>query len=412
MKRRVVITGMGVVSPIGNNVSEMWEGIKAGRCGIDFITLFDTSDFKVKIAGEVKNLDIEQRLDKRAAKRMDRFSQFASIAALEAFQNSGLEGSGFDSTRFGVIISSGIGGLSTIENEHTKAIQKGFDRISPFFIPMNIANLAAGNIAISLGAKGMCSCVVTACAGGTSALGDAFRHISDGYADIVMAGGAEAAITPLGIGGFTSMRALCESNMPDRASIPFDLERSGFVMGEGAGMILFEEYEHALRRGANIIGEILGYGATCDAYHMTAPCPGGAGAAAAMRQAIDNAKVEPGQIGYINAHGTSTPLNDSIETAAVKAAFGDAAKTVAISSTKSMTGHMLGASGAVEAVITVKAISEGFIPPTINYLVKDPECDLDIVPNKGRECAIKYAMSNSFGFGGHNASLVFGAFDA
>lgn len=411
MKRRVVVTGLGAVTPIGNTVDEMWASVKTGKCGIDNITLFDTSDMKVKIAAEVKNLDVDSRLDKRAAKRMDRFSQFAVIAAREAFENAGVANDEIDAERFGVIISSGIGGLSTIEKEHLRAIEKGFDRISPFFIPMNIANLAAGHIAIDLGAKGMCSCVVTACAGGTNAVGDAFRHIRDGYAEMVIAGGAEAAITPLGIGGFTSMRALCESNQPNRASIPFDAERSGFVMGEGAGMLLLEEYEHARRRGANILGEIVGYGTSCDAYHMTAPCPGGAGAAAAMKHAMDDSKTEPTEIGYINTHGTSTPLNDSIETAAIKSAFGDAAHTVAISSTKSMTGHMLGASGAVEAVISVMAVKNSFLPPTINYRVADPECDLDIVPNKGRTCKIKYAMSNSLGFGGHNASLVFSAFD-
>lgn len=411
MKRRVVVTGLGAVTPIGNTVDEMWASVKTGKCGIDNITLFDTSDMKVKIAAEVKNLDIDSRLDKRTAKRMDRFSQFAVIAAREAFENAGLASEKIDAERFGVIISSGIGGLSTIEKEHLRAIEKGFDRISPFFIPMNIANLAAGHIAIDLGAKGMCSCVVTACAGGTNAVGDAFRHIRDGYAELVMAGGAEAAITPLGIGGFTSMRALCESNLPNRASIPFDAERSGFVMGEGAGMLLLEEYEHARARGANILGEILGYGTSCDAYHITAPCPDGTGAAAAMKHAMEDAKTDPKEIGYINTHGTSTPLNDSIETAAIKSALGDAARTVAISSTKSMTGHMLGASGAVEAVITVMAVKNGFLPPTINYLVPDPECDLDIVPNKGRACKIKCAMSNSLGFGGHNASIVFGAFD-
>ena len=406
MKRRVAVTGLGAITPIGNTVDEMWAGVKAGRCGIDLIKAFDTADFKVKIAAEVK-ADIEERMDKRAAKRMDRFSQFAIIAAKEAYKNAGLEDAEFDRSRFGVIISSGIGGLATIEREHTRAAEKGFDRISPFFVPMNIVNLAAGNVAIEVGAHGMCSCVVTACAGGTNAIGDAFRHIRDGYAEIMLAGGAEAAITPLGIGGFTSMKALCENNDPSRSSIPFDSERSGFVMGEGAGMLMLEEYGHAKARGANIIGEVVGYGASCDAHHITAPCPDGTGAAAAMRQAMDDAGITPDKIGYINAHGTSTPLNDSIETAAVKLAFGETAKALAMSSTKSMTGHMLGASGAVEAVITVMAVAEGYLPPTINYKIPDPECDLDIVPNNGRACDIGYAMSNSLGFGGHNASILF-----
>jgi 3-oxoacyl-[acyl-carrier-protein] synthase II len=410
MKRRVVITGMGAITPVGNTTQQTWEGIKAGKCGIDFITSFDTADFKVKIAAEVKKFNAEQYIDKRAAKRMDRFTQFAVIAAKEAYKNSDLENAEFDRSRFGVIISSGIGGLSTIENEHSKALEKGFNRVSPFFVPMNIANLAAGHVAIELNAKGSCSCVVTACAGGTNAIGEAFRHIRDGYAEVMIAGGAEASVTPLGIAGFSSMRALCESNDPNRSSIPFDAERSGFVMGEGAGIMVLEEYNHALARGAKIIGEVVGYGATCDAHHITAPCPDGAGAAAAMEQAINDAKITPDLIQYINAHGTSTPLNDSIETVAVKKAFGKHADKIAISSTKSMTGHMLGASGAVEAVITAKALEEGFLPPTINYKNPDPECDLDIVPNCGRRYEMEYAMSNSLGFGGHNASLVFRKF--
>jgi len=410
MKRRVVVTGLGAVTPVGNTVKDMWDNIKQGKCGIDFITAFDTTDFKVKIAAEVKGFNPEERIDKRAAKRMDRFTQFAVAAAKEAFKNAGLENADFDRSRFGVLISSGIGGLATIESEHKKALERGFDRVSPFFVPMNIANLAAGHVAIELGAKGSCSCVVTACAGGTNAIGEAFRHIRDGYAEIVVAGGAEASITPLGIAGFSSMKALCESNDPARSSIPFDAERSGFVMGEGAGILILEEYNHAVARGANIIAEIVGYGATCDSYHITAPCPDGAGAAAAMEQAIKDAGISPGNIQYINAHGTSTPLNDAIETAAVKKAFGGHANNLAISSTKSMTGHMLGASGAVEAVITVMAVAEGFLPPTINYKCPDPECDLDIVPNHGRECEVKYAMSNSLGFGGHNASVIFRKF--
>ena len=288
-----------------------------------------------------------------------------------------------------------------------RGLEKGFDRVSPFFVPMNITNLAAGNVAIELGAKGMCSCVVTACAGGTNAIGDAFRQIRDGYLDVIAAGGTESSITPLGVGGFTSMKALCTKEDPARGSIPFDAERSGFVMGEGAGVLMLEEYEHAKARGAAILGELVGYGATCDAYHITAPSPDGEGGARAMTMAMECAGIGPEQIGYINAHGTSTPLNDKGETLAVKRAFGQAAYQVAISSTKSMTGHLLGASGAIEAVATVMALRESFLPPTIHYQCPDPECDLDIVPNQGRERQMEYAMSNSLGFGGHNASLIF-----
>ena len=409
MKRRVVVTGLGAVTPIGNTAASMWESVKAGQCGIDFITAYDTEGHKVKIAGEVKDLNIEEWMDKRLSKKMDRFSQFAIIASKEAFADSGLDCEKIDTTRFGVIISSGIGGLGTIEREHTKLMEKGIDRISPFFVPMNIANMAAGNVAIELGARGMCSCIVTACASGTNAIGDAFRHIRDGYAEIMAAGGAEAAVTRLGIGGFAAMRALNESNDPARASIPFDKERSGFVMGEGAGVLILEEYEHAAARGAKIYGEVVGYGATCDAYHMTAPCPDGDGGARAMIQAMEDAGITPDMVDYINAHGTSTPMNDSCETAAIKTAFGEYAYKVAVSSTKSMTGHLLGASGAVEAVITIKALEDGFIPATIHYQVPDENCDLDIVPNVGRERKLRYALSNSLGFGGHNATLAFKA---
>lgn len=410
MKRRVVVTGLGAVSPIGNSVPELWEGVKAGRCGIDFIKGFDTSNHKVKIAGEVKNLNAEDFIDKRNAKKLDRFSQFALIAAKEAYANAGLTPENVDTERFGVLISSGIGGLATVEKDHTRGLEKGFDRISPFFVPMNIINMAAGNVAIEFGAKGMCSSVVTACAGGTNAVGDAFRHIRDGYAEVMLAGGAEASITPLGIGGFTVMRALNEGNDPERASIPFDAERSGFVMGEGAGILILEEYEHAKARGAKIAGEIIGYGATCDAYHMTAPAPDGDGGARAMTQAMADAGITPDMVEYINAHGTSTPLNDAVETMAVKKAFGDAAYKVAVSSTKSMMGHLLGASGAVEAIITIKALQDGFIPATIHYKVPDKQCDLDIVPNVGRGKKMTYALSNSLGFGGHNATVAFKAY--
>lgn len=406
MKRRVVITGMGAVSPIGNTAEEMWQSAREGRCGIGPITNFDTTNHKVKLAGEVKDLDFTPYLDKKELRRMDLFSQYAMVAAIQAWRDSGLDYEKIDPTRFGVDISSGIGGINTIETEYERGREKGFDRVSPFFVPMDISNLAAGNVAIKLGAKGMCTCVVTACAGGSNAIGDAFRMIRDGYQELMLAGGSEAAVTKLAIGGFTSMKALCESEDPARASIPFDAERSGFVMGEGAGVLMLEEYEHARARGAKIYAEIVGYGATCDAYHITSPAPGGEGGARAMVEAVKDAGIQPEDIDYINAHGTSTSLNDKFETAAVKAAFGDHAYKLAMSSTKSMTGHLLGAAGAIEAIITARALQDGFIPATINYRTPDPECDLDIVPNEGRKAELRYAMSNSLGFGGHNASLV------
>lgn len=406
MKRRVVITGMGAVSPIGNTAEEMWQSAREGRCGIGPITHFDTTNHKVKLAGEVKDLDFTPYLDKKELRRMDLFSQYAMVAAIQAWRDSGLDYERIDPTRFGVDISSGIGGINTIETEYERGREKGFDRVSPFFVPMDISNLAAGNVAIKLGAKGMCTCVVTACAGGSNAIGDAFRMIRDGYQELMLAGGSEAAVTKLAIGGFTSMKALCESDDPTRASIPFDAERSGFVMGEGAGVLMLEEYEHACARGAKIYAEIVGYGATCDAYHITSPAPGGEGGARAMVEAVKDAGIQPEDIDYINAHGTSTSLNDKFETAAVKAAFGDHAYKLAMSSTKSMTGHLLGAAGAIEAIITARALQDGFIPATINYRTPDPECDLDIVPNEGRKAELRYAMSNSLGFGGHNASLV------
>ena len=406
MKRRVVITGMGAVSPIGNTAEEMWQSAREGRCGIGPITHFDTTNHKVKLAGEVKDLDFTPYLDKKELRRMDLFSQYAMVAAIQAWRDSGLDYEKIDPTRFGVDISSGIGGINTIETEYERGREKGFDRVSPFFVPMDISNLAAGNVAIKLGAKGMCTCVVTARAGGSNAIGDAFRMIRDGYQELMLAGGSEAAVTKLAIGGFTSMKALCESDDPTRASIPFDAERSGFVMGEGAGVLMLEEYEHARARGAKIYAEIVGYGATCDAYHITSPAPGGEGGARAMVEAVKDAGIQPEDIDYINAHGTSTSLNDKFETAAVKAAFGDHAYKLAMSSTKSMTGHLLGAAGAIEAIITARALQDGFIPATINYRTPDPECDLDIVPNEGRKAELRYAMSNSLGFGGHNASLV------
>ena len=406
MKRRVVITGMGAVSPIGNTAEEMWQSAREGRCGIGPITHFDTTNHKVKLAGEVKDLDFTPYLDKKELRRMDLFSQYAMVAAIQAWRDSGLDYEKIDPTRFGVDISSGIGGINTIETEYERGREKGFDRVSPFFVPMDISNLAAGNVAIKLGAKGMCTCVVTACAGGSNAIGDAFRMIRDGYQELMLAGGSEAAVTKLAIGGFTSMKALCESDDPTRASIPFDAERSGFVMGEGAGVLMLEEYEHARARGAKIYAEIVGYGATCDAYHMTAPRPDGSGAAKAMEMAVRDAGIAPDQVDYINAHGTSTPLNDAGETAAVKLVFGDHARELMMSSTKSMTGHMLGAAGAVEAIFTALSLRDGYAPATIHYQVPDEACDLDVVPNEGRSADLHYALSNSLGFGGHNGSIL------
>lgn len=407
MKRRVVVTGLGAVTPIGNNVDEMWQGIVEGRCGIDRITNFDTSNMKVKLAGEVKNLDVTAFLDKKAVRKMDKFIQFGLIAAKEAIKDSQIDLDKIDHDRFGVVVSSGIGGIGSIETNHEKALKKGYDRVSPYFIPMTIVNLAAGNIAIEFKAQGLCTTPVTACAGGTNAIGDAFRNIRDGYQDIMLAGGCEASITPLGIGGFTSMKALCESEDKNRASIPFDKERSGFVMGEGAGILLLEEYEHAKARGAKIYCELVGYGVSCDANHITAPLENGEGGAKAMQNAIDDAGIQYSDIDYINAHGTSTPLNDKCETAAVKAVMKDHAKDVMMSSTKGNTGHCLGAAGAIEGVIVCKGLENDFVPATINYKEKDEVCDLDIVPNEGRHMEYTYAMSNSLGFGGHNASVVF-----
>ncbi len=411
MKRRVVITGMGAVSPIGNNVAEMWKNAAAGICGIDFIKSFDASEHKVRIAAEVKNFDPLTVMDKMQARRTARFVQMALAAAHEAMKQSGIDMEKEDAARFGVNISSGIGGLGIIEEEHAKGEKRGFDKVSPLFVPMAITNMAAGMAAIEFGLKGSCQCIVTACASSSNALGEAFRQIRDGYQDIMMTGGSESCITPLGIGGFTSMKALCESNMPERGSIPFDAERSGFVMGEGAGVLILEEYEHALKRGAKILGEVTGYGLSCDAYHMTAPREDGEGAAMCMKEAMADACIAPEQIEYINAHGTSTPMNDKCETRAIKAAFGKHAENLAVSSTKSMTGHLLGASGAVEAILTVCALKEGYLPPTAGYKVPDKDCDLDIVPNMGRKQDIEYAMSNSLGFGGHNASLIFRRYD-
>ena len=406
MKRRVVITGLGTVNPLGNNVEETWKKVQENACGIGPITHFDTENFTVKMAGEVKDLNVEDILGKKESKRMDRFTQFAMIAAKEAMEDSGLDPEKEDTNRCGVLVSSGIGGLPTIETEHAKGLEKGFNRISPFFIPMAISNMAAGQIAIAYGLHGMCSCVVTACASSNNAIGDAFRHIRDGYAEVMVCGGAESCITELGIGGFAALKALSTSEDANRASIPFDKERNGFVMGEGAGILILEEYEHAKARGAKIYAELAGYGANCDAYHITAPHPEGEGGAACMKLALEDAGMAAEDIDYINAHGTSTHLNDSGETKAIRKAFGAHADKLMVSSTKSMTGHLLGGSGAVEAIFTTLAVQNDFVPATVNYQVPDEECDLDIVPNEGRKAVVRAAVSNSLGFGGHNASIV------
>ena len=406
MKRRVVITGMGVVSPIGNNVEEVWDALQEGRCGIGKVTHFDTSEFRAKLAGEVKDLDMEQYFTKRELKFNDRFTQFARIAAKQAYADSGLSEDTIKADAFGVILGSGIGGIATIEGASTTLKDRGPSRVSPYFIPMALINLAPGSVAIDLGAKGNVSSVVTACAASTNAIGEAFHRIRDGYEDIIAAGGSEASITPVAMAGFASMRALHEGEDPIRASIPFDAQRKGFVMGEGAGVLILEELEHALARKANIYGEIVGYGSTCDANHITAPLADGSSAAKAMQMAVKDVALQMQDVDYINAHGTSTPLNDSSETLAVKKAFGKDAMKPYVSSTKSMSGHLLGASGALEAIISTLAVQNDFVPATINYQHKDEACDLNLVVNEGLHTPVHVAMSNSLGFGGHNASII------
>lgn len=407
MNRRVVITGMGAITPIGNDVDTFWNNSKSGKLGIDFIKSIDIETSEVKIAGELKDFNAETFLGKKEVKRLDKFAQYAIVAAEEAVKNSGLNLDSIDKERFGVFVGSGIGGFTTEENSFKSLFDKGPKRVSPLFIPMAIINLAAGNIAIRFNAKGMCTSVVTACATGTNNIGDAFRSIKHGYSDVILAGGTEAPITSMAIAGFNNMKALNSSNDPSRASIPFDKERSGFVMGEGAGILVIESLEHAEARGANILAEIVGYGSTCDAYHITSPDPEGNGARRSMEDAIREAGIDKKQVSYINAHGTSTPYNDKFETIAIKNVFGEHAYKIPISSTKSMTGHLLGAAGAVESIVCIKALQEGFVPPTIGYKVCDEELDLDYVPNVGREVKVEYALTNSLGFGGHNASLLF-----
>lgn len=406
MKRRVVVTGLGAVTPIGNNVDEFWKSVKEGKCGIGPITRFDTSEYKVHLAAEVKDFNAKDYLDFKTAKRMGRFSHYAIAASREAFADAGLDMANEDPYRVGVIIGSGIGDLETSEAAEAK-IQAGKpSKVNPFTVPMMIANMAAGNVAIDLGAKGKCTSVVTACASSTHSIGDAFRAIQYGDADVCVAGGAEGSICPLGVASFTSLTALSDSEDPARASIPFDKDRNGFVMGEGAGIVILEELEHAKARNAKIYAELVGYGATCDANHITAPIEDGSGAAKAMELAMNEAGIQPSDVTYINAHGTSTHLNDLVETRAVKAAFGDAAKDVVINSTKSMIGHLLGAAGGVEFVTCVKSIQDGFIHQTIGSVESEEECDLNYAIGAPVEKPVEYAMSNSLGFGGHNASLL------
>lgn len=406
MERRVVITGLGAISPIGNTVEENWKAIKNKKCGIDKISLFDTTGFKTSLAGEVKNYDALEHFEAKQAKRLDRCSQFAIISAREALKDSGISADNTDLDRVGIFVSSGIGGLITIEEQSKILNEKGNRRVSPMFIPMAISNMPAGNISIDLGLKGESISIVTACASSTHAIGEAYKTIKCGGEDAIIAGGTEAAICELGIAGFENMKALSSSEDKTRASIPFDKERSGFVMGEGAAMLVLEEYEHAKRRNAKIYAEVIGFGATTDAYHITSPEPEGNGGAKAMERAIKDANIKPEEIDYINAHGTSTHLNDTTETMAIKKAFGEASYNVKISSTKGNTGHLLGAAGAIEAIFCVKAIQDQIIPPTINYKVKDEECDLDITPNEVVNAKVETVMSNSLGFGGHNASVI------
>ncbi|MDL5053420.1 beta-ketoacyl-ACP synthase II [Oscillatoria laete-virens NRMC-F 0139] len=407
-KKRVVVTGLGAITPIGNNLAEYWQGLIGGRNGIGPITLFDAARHDCRIAGEVKGFDPHDYLDRKDAKRMDRFAQFAIAASKQALADAEFAINDLNAEQVGIIIGTGIGGLKVLEDQQEVYLTRGPDRCSPFMIPMMIANMAAGLTAIHTGAKGPNSCTVTACAAGSNAVGDAFRLVQNGYAQAMICGGTEAAVTPLSVAGFAAARALSTRNeSPESACRPFDRDRDGFVMGEGAGILLIEELEHALSRNARIYAEIVGYGMTCDAYHMTAPVPGGAGAARAMQLALKDAGIAPDRIDYINAHGTSTPANDKTETAAIKSVLGESAQRVAVSSTKSMTGHLLGGSGGIEAVATAMAIANDQIPPTINLTNPDPECDLDYVANHSRSATLNVALSNSFGFGGHNVTLVF-----
>lgn len=406
MKRRVVVTGLGAVTPIGNNVETFWNGIRDGKVGIGEITRFDTSDYKVKLAAEVKGFDPKDYMDFRTAKRMELFSQYAVAASLEAVRDAGIVMEKEDPFRVGVCVGSGIGSLQTAEQGEQRLLAKGPGRVDPLLVPRMISNMAAGNVSIATGARGKCTNVVTACASGSHCIGDAYRAIQYGDADVMIAGGAEAAICPLSVAGFTGLTALTVSEDPLRASIPFDKDRSGFVMGEGAGIVVLEELEHAEARGAKILAEVVGYGATADAYHITSPVEDGSGAARAMTDAMQEAGISPSEVDYINAHGTSTHHNDLFETRAIKAAFGEAAGKLKVNSTKSMIGHLLGAAGGVELIVCVKSILDGFVHQTMGTAEPDEELDLDYVIGAPAEQEIRYAMSNSLGFGGHNASLL------
>ena len=407
MPKRVVITGLGAITPLGNDVDTFWDSLKKGKNGIDIIDRFDVEKFTSKMAGLVRDFDPTDYIDRKEARRMDRFTQFAVAASRAAMENADLDSKKIDAERFGVIMGTGIGGLETLEHQTNILLTKGPNRVSPFFVPMMIANMAAGQVSIAVGAKGINTTVVTACASSTNAIGEAFKAIRFGDADVILTGGCEATITPLALAGFCSMKALSTRNEdPKTASRPFDAHRDGFVMGEGAGILIMESYDHAVKRGANILAEVVGYGSTADAYHITAPAPDGEGGARAMKEAIRYAGIEPTMIDYINAHGTSTPYNDKYETEAIKTVFGDHAYKLKISSTKSMTGHLLGAAGGIEAIAVVKMLQEQYIAPTINYTTPDPECDLDYLQNVGSKADIEFALSNFFGFGGQNASII------
>lgn len=411
-KRRVVVTGIGAVTPLGNDAETTWNNIVEGVSGIGPVTRLSADDFPAKVAAEVKEFNVENFIDKKDARKMDRFTHYAVAASLMAVKDSALEITDENAPRVGVWIGSGIGGMETFEQQHETFMNRGYRRVSPFFVPMMIPDMATGQVSITLGARGFNSCTVTACATGTNSIGDAFKVIQRGDADVMVTGGAEAPITKMSFAGFCANTALSTNHDPQKASRPFDQNRDGFVMGEGAGIVVLEELEHALARGAKIYAEIVGYGATGDAYHITAPAPEGEGGARAMKMALDDARLAPEEVGYINAHGTSTEYNDKYETMAIKTVFGEHAYKLAVSSTKSMTGHLLGAAGGIEAIFTVLALKEGILPPTINLENPDPECDLDYVPNEARRQQVNAAISNSLGFGGHNATIAFRKYDA
>lgn len=411
-KNRVVVTGIGAVTPLANDAHATWEAVKKGQSGVGLLTRIDAEKFPVSVAAQLKDFDIEQYVVKKEARKMDRFTHYGLAASIMAVKDANLTIDDSNANRVGVWLGSGIGGMETFEQQYQNLITKGPRRVSPFFVPMMIPDMAAGQVSIHLGAKGINTCTVTACATGTNSIGDAFKVIQRGDADVMITGGTEAPITELAIAGFCASTALSLNPDPNTASRPFDKERDGFVMGEGAGVVILENYDYAIARGAKIYAEVVGYGASGDAHHITAPAPGGEGAARSMKQAINDAGITPNEIGYINAHGTSTYYNDMLETEAVKNVFGEKAKDVPMSSTKSMTGHMLGAAGGIEAIFSVLALQEGILPPTINLKTPAEECDLDYIPNVAREKDIQYALSNSFGFGGHNATLVFKKYEA